>query len=148
MSFKHRTIAAFAALVATACASETPRDPAPDLADTQWVVEDIDNSGVVDRVESTLSIDAAGRATGSGGCNRYFGDVTFANGSLSFGEIGSTRMACPEAVMDQEQKFFGALSATTAYRQDALTGLLYFQDEEGRDIVRLRRMRKIEAEEE
>lgn len=132
--------------MATACASEPPREPALDLADTQWVAEDINGQGIADRVESTLSIDANGRASGLGGCNRYFGDVTFADdGTIEFGPLGSTRMACPEAAMDQEQNFFAALTASRSYRQDDLTGLLYFQDEAGNDILRLRRMRKIEG---
>lgn len=143
----YRTPAALAALMAAACASEPPRDPAPDLADTQWVVEDVDGRGVGDHVESTLSIDRDGRVSGGGGCNRYFGDVTFADGIINFGTLGSTRMACPEAVMDQEQRFFTALAAARSYRQDELTGLLYFQNEAGEDVLRLRQMRKIEAPE-
>lgn len=145
MAFRCGIPVALVALVAAACASEPPRATALDLAGTQWVVEDIDGRGIVDRVESTLTIDAAGRAAGAGGCNRYFGDVTFAAGEISFGTLGSTRMACPTAVMDQEQRFFAALEATRSYRQDNLTGLLYFQDSTGRDILRLRQMRKIEA---
>jgi len=142
-----RIAAALTALMAAACASEPPAQPAPDLADTQWVAEDISGQGIADGVESTLSIDANGRASGLGGCNRYFGDVTFADGTIEFGPLGSTRMACPEAAMDQEQRFFAALAASRSYRQDDLTGLLYFQDEAGDDVLRFRRMRKIEAAE-
>lgn len=148
MSSSPRIFAALATLMATACAADPPRDPAPDLADTQWVVEDIDGRGIVDRVESSLNIDANDRVSGFGGCNRYFSDVTTADGTIAFGLIGSTRMACPEAVMDQEQKFFAALGASRSFRQDTLTGLLYFQDEAGQDILRLRRMRKIEGQQE
>ncbi|UCG73193.1 MAG: META domain-containing protein [Chromatiales bacterium] len=139
--------AALAALMAAACATEPPTQPPIDLADTQWMVEDIDGQGVADKVESTLSIDASGRASGIGGCNRYFGDVNHNDGAISFGPLGSTRMACPQAVMDQEQRFFAALEASRTYRQDDLTGLLYFQDEAGTDVLRFRRMRKIEAAE-
>jgi len=141
-----RIAAALTALMATACAGEPPREPALDLADTQWVAEDIDGEGIADGVESTLSIDTSGRAAGLGGCNRYFGDVTFADGTIEFGPLGSTRMACPEAAMDQEQRFFTALTASRSYRQDGVTGLLYFQNEAGEDILRFRQMRKIEVE--
>jgi len=142
-----RITTALAALMAAACASEPPNQPPPDLADTQWVAEDIDGQRITDRVESTLSIDANGRASGTGGCNRYFGDVTHTEGTISFGPLGSTRMACPAAVMDQEQRFFAALEASRSYRQDDLTGLLYLRNKAGDDILRLRRMRKIEATE-
>jgi putative lipoprotein len=144
---KTRIPAALAALMATACASEPPTQPPLDLADTQWVAEEIGGQPVADGVESSLSIDANSRASGTGGCNRYFGDVAHSDGTISFGPLGSTRMACPETMMDQEQRFFAALETSRSYRQDDLTGLLYFQDEAGDDILRFRRMRKIEESE-
>ena len=56
--------------------------------------------------------------TGSGGCNRLFGAATVAGDSLTFGDIGTTRMACAPAVMEQEQKFLAALAATRSFRFD------------------------------
>ena len=49
-------------------------------------------------------------------------------------------MACPEAVMDQERRFLRALERTRAVRLDDETGLLYFSDSEGRDILRFSRL--------
>ena len=141
---RRRVPAAVATLVATACASEPPSQPPMDLADTQWVVEGIGGEVIIEQTELTLSFDGSGRVNGTGGCNRYFGDAQFADGSISFGTLGSTRMACPEDVMDQEQRFFAALESTRSYRQDELTGIVFFQDESGADQLRLRRMRKIE----
>jgi heat shock protein HslJ len=37
---------------------------------------------------------AEGRGAGSSGCNRYSGPVTIGQGTLRFGDIVSTRMAC------------------------------------------------------
>jgi putative lipoprotein len=145
MPHRFRGLAALSALLATACAGEPARETAADLADTQWAVEDIGGRGIVDRTQTTLNIDIAGRASGTGGCNRYFGDVTLGPGTIGFGPIGSTRMACPEAVMEQEQRFFQALEASRRYRQDPVTGLLYLVDEGGNALVRLRRLRKIET---
>ena len=56
-----------------------------------------------------------GRVGGSGGCNRYFGTPTAGEtpGSLTFGPIGATRMACPEPAMSIETRFLSALETTT-----------------------------------
>ncbi len=72
---------------------------------------DIQGGGVIGNVQSTMRIDAGGKVTGSGGCNRLFGTATVGGNSLAFGGIGTTRMACPPAVMQQESKFLGALGA-------------------------------------
>jgi putative lipoprotein len=140
-----RVPALLAALLATACAGEPVRDAVPDLADTQWAVEDIGGAGVVDNAQTTLNIEAGGRISGTGGCNRYFGDATFSAGEIEFGPLGSTRMACPAPILDQEMRFFAALEASRSYRQDPVTGLLFFMDEGGSDVLRLRRLRKIET---
>jgi len=51
-----------------------------------------------------------GRLHGSGGCNRYFAAYEIGPGdSLNIKNIGSTRMACPQDVMDQEMRYFEAL---------------------------------------
>ena len=58
---------------------------------------------------------AGGRLSGSGGCNRITGSYQLDGDRLTFGPIASTRMACPEA-MDQEQAFLKALAAVRSYR--------------------------------
>jgi heat shock protein HslJ len=145
MSKSRRATALIASLLATACAGEPVHDAAPNLADTQWAVEDIGGDGVVDNAQTTLNIEAGGRFNGTGGCNRYFGEAIFDAGSVEFGPIGSTRMACQDGILDQELRFFAALEASRFYRQDPVTGLLFFTDEDGNDLLRLRRLRKIEA---
>ena len=47
------------------------------LEGTEWWVEDIEQTGVVDRVHTTIAFPAAGRVAGDGGCNRYMGGVEF-----------------------------------------------------------------------
>ena len=123
------------------CASEPKAPPAPPLAGSQWLAEDIGGRGVMDMAQSTIRFDQQGRAAGNGGCNRYFGEYTLVDSNLSFGPIGSTRMACPESLMNQEQNFFAALEATRSYRLDALTDLLFFVDKSGADVLRFSRQK-------
>lgn len=80
-----------------------------ELIGTEWVLEEIDGSGVVDNVQSTLRFDRNDRIIGWGGCNRYFTGVRLAGNKIKMGPIGSTRRICPPVVMAQEERFFQAL---------------------------------------
>jgi heat shock protein HslJ len=106
------------------------------LIGTSWRAEDIGGRGVIDSAQTTITFDAEGRVAGSGGCNRYFGPVTVESSTISFGDLGATRMACVPALMDQEQKFFDALSATRSYRFDDPGNTLVFLGEDGTMLVR------------
>ena len=72
--------------------------------------------------EAYLELSAEGRKlAGTSGCNRLFGGYELGGDRLRFGAIGSTRMACEEALMKQEQALEAALQATTSYRLDGST---------------------------
>jgi putative lipoprotein len=95
------------------------------LAGTSWVAEDIDGRGVLGGVQSTLLFDAAQRISGRAACNQYFGTVERREGGrLLLKPAGSTRMACPEPVMEQERRFLDALGTITAYRRESKALLL------------------------
>jgi copper homeostasis protein (lipoprotein) len=55
------------------------------------------------------------RVSGSGGCNRITGSFELDGDRLRFGQMASTRMACPEG-MEQEQRFLDALEKVEHYR--------------------------------
>jgi len=106
------------------------------LTGTSWLAEDIGGCGVIDIAQTTITFDADSRVSGSGGCNRYFGPVTKEENTMTFGLLGSTRRACPPALMDQEQKFFDALAATRSYRFDEPGHKLVFLGDNGPPLVR------------
>lgn len=101
-----------------------------------WLAEDIGGRGVIDRAQTTMTFDAEGHVTGSGGCNRYFGPVTIEGSAISFGQLGSTRMACVPALMDQERRFFAALTMARSYRFEQPGHKLVFLSEEGTPLIR------------
>lgn len=101
-----------------------------------WLVEDIQSRGVLDYLQTTLQIAGDGGVSGFGGCNRYFGDAEIDGDQIRFGALGSTRMACPAAVMDQESRFFAALELVRRWRVEP-TGLLHLLDNEGATVIRL-----------
>lgn len=102
-----------------------------------WVAEDITGRGVVDRLQSTITFGADGRAYGSGGCNRFTGGYTLDGTSLRIGQMAQTNMACVEAAMDQEQRFHQALGAVRGFRIE--NGILHLTDDRGATVLRLAR---------
>jgi heat shock protein HslJ len=91
---------------------------APELNGTTWLAETIMGRPVIDFAASTVTFEGDGRIHGNGGCNRYFGTSTIAGAQLSFGSLGATKMACPEALMDQETRFFQALESAERWSFD------------------------------
>ncbi len=101
----------------TAPAAEEPAaEPAPSALDgTAWRLEDLAGKGVIDNAQVTLQFSSDGRAGGSGSCNRYNGVVTVEGDSIRFGGTAATKMACAEAVMNQEDAYFAALAAAERF---------------------------------
>ncbi len=116
-------------------ARQPPTISPASLVGIWWVAEDIDGGGVLDRVQSTLTFESPQRISGRAACNSYFGTVEPGRGTHRLKPVGTTRMACPPPVMDQEQRFLTALGAVTGLRFDA--GKLLLVDDGGRVRVRL-----------
>lgn len=111
-----RTLAALGvvALMATACAT-TPPVGGGMIAGPEWKLEDLLGGGIIDRSNVTLTLGPDGQASGSGGCNRFFGSWSVKGSALSLGKMGSTMMACDPALMNQEGKFLRSLETATTY---------------------------------
>lgn len=110
------------------------------LIGTAWLADDIGGRGVVDRVQSTLEFAEPGRVAGLAGCNRYFGPATLAGNTISFGNLASTRMMCPDALMDQEQRFFQALSAAKRLELTHEGRILHMYADDGAPVLRFSRI--------
>ncbi len=130
-------LAAIVLLLVAQVADAAPDDP---LLGTEWWVEDIDGGGVIDRSHTTLHFVAAGRVAGDGGCNRYMGEAVRDGADLTFGRLAGTMMACPQALLNQEQRFHDALGRVRSWRIDARTGLLHLQNDAGETVVRAHRI--------
>jgi len=72
--------------------------------------------------------DAESRVHGNAGCNNFFGQFKTSENTLTFSAMGSTMMACPQA-MDTERDFLAALGATTRYEISGLFLKLYAEDQ-------------------
>jgi len=140
-----KTFLALSSIVLTSACSQPADDAGPaqpvaaaaalELTGTSWQVEDIDGGGVVDASNVTLLFPEDGKVVGTSGCNRYFGSVVIAGSTISFGDAGTTMMACPEALMAQERLFFDALGKVTRGEVDAEARLVLY-DETGTPRIR------------
>ena len=105
-------------------ADVVPNGPG-ELTGTSWILEDVGGAGVIDNALATLEFPSQGKVAGRGTCNRFFGSVQITAGAMAFGPLGATRMACPDAVMNQESRYLQALEAAERYRIDGGTLYVY-----------------------
>ena len=98
----------------------TSGDTGPALEDTLWKLSEyLSESGELQPVIPDTVIDAqfaAGKVSGSAGCNRYFGGYTSGpkNQLLFDGGMGATQMACVQPVAIQERRYLGLLSGVNS----------------------------------
>jgi len=105
---------------APATSEETETVTQPDFESFLWrLVELRSETGEMASVldQTTVDVKFIGAEFGGGaGCNRYFGTYILGDtNELTLGsEIGSTQMACPPEVMEQEQRYFTLLGQVAA----------------------------------
>ncbi len=101
---------------------QTPAAPAGrKLTDTRWTLVELNGTAAVPATNGTpahLELYKNSQLSGSTGCNSIAGSYIAADGGLQFTPGATTMMACPPPQTQQEQAFFTALKATTAYRID------------------------------
>jgi heat shock protein HslJ len=83
---------------------------------------------VIDRIQATLAFPEAGKVEGNGSCNRFFGPVKISGDTIKLGPLASSRMACPEAVMNQESKYLNALQSAERFEWKDSHLLIYCRD--------------------
>ncbi|WP_066268148.1 META domain-containing protein [Hydrogenophaga palleronii] len=119
-------LAAPALMVLTACAMPGAPAAAP-LVGSEWLLEDLGGRGVLDRVQATLAFPEAGRVAGNSSCNRFFGSYTLMQDKVAFGQLAGTRMACTEAVNEQEMRYLDALQKAQRLEVQGKTLLMHVQ---------------------
>jgi copper homeostasis protein (lipoprotein) len=125
------------ALIVERFVSVSPRKGCGDmdtitLEDTHWVMLELKGKpAVAPKAGKAPSLELNSKkrsAYGFGGCNRFFGSYESAGQALRLGALGSTRMACPEG-MDQEQELFRVLGTVSRYEIQGARLLLFAGDE-------------------
>ena len=115
-------------VVIAACSSGGAASPSTDsvpstLAGTSWKAVSVGGrSTVVDR-PPTLTFDAT-NVSGSGGCNQFSGDYTYADGRITFGELPMTLIGCDEPIGSLESEFLEVLGGGVTVTMDDAGQLL------------------------
>ena len=109
---------------APAAASPVAAPPAPpaaavSLPGTAWRLERLTGAAVQGGTQPTLEFPIEGRASGNGSCNRFNGIVSVQDGAIMFGGLATTRKACAEALMRQEEAYLSALRESVRFEADA-----------------------------
>jgi len=102
-----------------------------------WSVEYIADRPVIDFSPASITLGADGRISGNSSCNRFTGSYEVSGKSLKIGPLGVTRMACPAALMDQEQRFLKTIERVASW--NIANGLLHLHDADGKPIFRAAR---------
>jgi len=114
-------------------------DPAALLTRGEWVVEDVNGGGIVERSQGTLLFTSTEngeqpRVGGRSFCNRYTASYELTGEGLTIGNAAVTRMACAPGLMDLEQKFLDILMHTQRFELTE-TGALVLYASDGRTLT-------------
>ena len=98
-----------------------------DLAGTSWEVIGYNNgkqavTSVLAGTTLTAEFGKDGNLSGNSGCNTYNGTYTVTGDQIKIGPLATTRMACPQEIMDQETQYLAALQTAATYRVEG-TGM-------------------------
>jgi putative lipoprotein len=84
-------------------------------------------------VETSLVFRTDGKVSGKLGCNSMGGDYSARDAQITFGEIVSTMMACPDPQMEQEGAAFDVLKNTAGFKLEG--GRLTITSTDGKNAL-------------
>lgn len=121
------------ASMAAATPSTEPEAPAADsappalasLVGTAWRLDSFGNGKPQPGTQPSLEFPTEGRASGNGSCNRFNGIVIVAGEGIKFSGLATTRKACPDAVMRQEDAYLAVLRDAVRYEADSQSLRIY-----------------------
>jgi len=109
--------------------------PSSLLVGRKWVVERLDDRGIIDKSRITLEFNPDGRVAGRASCNRYTAEYRLTGETLAINPAATTMMACPDALMSQEAQFLEILEGVEHFDLDT-SGELVLQGKAGSLVAR------------
>lgn len=112
-----RRVAQLAVLSVGACLSTLvcSQPAGPPLLETEWRLASGASSAVPENNPASLRFGANQRLSGSDGCNRLMGSYALEGARLTFSQMATTRMACPNS-QGRDAAFSAALARVDAWR--------------------------------
>lgn len=111
-TFKDTVVVTLGRRMLRGCGGPVLSEAGATVLDGAWDVESIAGTPVVRGSTVTIRFDN-GRVSGNTGCNSFNGAFTFARGVLTPGSLATTRRACIERGLNQqEQRLLGAMTGS------------------------------------
>jgi heat shock protein HslJ len=129
--------AAAAPAPAVPTAAPVPQAPARQVLGA-WRIEQARSAPLIDKRSARLDFGPDGRLSGNASCNGMTASYTLAGDQLKIGRIATTRKACSEALMEQEDRVLTALERA-ARATVPPHGFLTIQDADGAVLMRASR---------
>jgi len=108
------TILLLSSLALSSCGKEIKPD-STSLVNTHWRLISINGVPANIKPEATLKFDSK-KASGFSGCNRYFSKYSTNQNSVSFQNIGSTKMLCSnQSSINMESQLLTSLHAAKSF---------------------------------
>ncbi|PMG48993.1 META domain-containing protein [Shewanella sp. 10N.286.52.B9] len=117
----------------SACQSAPPPVEQVNLLGS-WHIETALSNPVIDNSPAQITFAEEGKLSGNNSCNRFFGDYSQQQDKLSLTPAGTTRMACVEVLMQQEQSIMKAMTLVTNIKQ-AKSGKLLLKSQDGTTLL-------------
>lgn len=95
-----------------------------------WQVEDISGGGVIDNSPASVEFHEDGTVSGNSSCNNFSGTYSTNSGRqrIIISDLATTRRACVEALMNQEQSFLEVMSKVNNWQISEPEGQLTLID--------------------
>lgn len=90
-------------------------EPAALLRGGEWVVEDLDGGGIIDRSRMTVQFGDRGSVSGRASCNTFNGQYTLSGEGVTIRDPAVTLRACAPSLMAQEERFLTTLRAVRGF---------------------------------
>lgn len=99
------------------------------ITGTSWRPISIGDEAISEDNGMRIQFEVDGSIKGHGGCNDFFGTLQQSDSGVEIAPLGSTRMACPEPIMNRETVFLEAVQKTRDFRTG--DGTMSLLDEDG-----------------
>ncbi|MDK2768302.1 MAG: META domain-containing protein [Sphingomonas sp.] len=116
--------------------SSADGSPVTVLQAGEWRIQKIAGASVIDNSPATLMFDHQGQLSGNASCNKLIASYTVQGDKLTISPVGTTRMACPPAFMNQERRLVDLLGKVTRYDIDGSGALVLTSASEERIVAR------------
>tara|TARA_R110002124_G_scaffold61744_4_gene169008 strand:- start:478 stop:1626 length:1149 start_codon:yes stop_codon:yes gene_type:complete len=99
------------------------------LTGREWIVEDVDDKGVIDNTRMSMNFTAEGLLGGVLACNHYSTGYQLTGEGLTTQAIASTNKACVPALMNQDGHFLEVLGDINRFEIDNAGALLLYSSD-------------------